>query len=116
MPAADAAHTHRVMRILFPPAAHRLTGEPDAARRPLQDRRGRDARHVESGTGYRAGGGERPVDAAASSAPSASCSTMVAEPTSVRRDAPETGSGCGSEPSWLDAQDMQCCGVFRWQM
>src|SRR5262249_1569487 len=99
-PAAMAAHTNRMTRIVvssrFPLTS---TGEPGCSGPRARAIADVGLTAYESGTAYSAGGGERPLEPDASSASSASCSTVVAKPAAVSRDAPGTGRGCGSEPS-----------------
>ena len=61
-------------------------------------------------------GGDRPYVLTASSAPSGRASRAKSSPASARRQAPGAGQIRDSDPSGFDAHDVQCCGVFRWQM
>jgi len=65
--------------------------------------------------GQAAEGGERPVVCEERRNPSARNPNAKARPASASVHAPAMTGVCGFEPTWLDVQAAQCCGVLMWQ-
>ena len=61
-------------------------------------------------------GGERPLLRVARRALSDTESEAEAEPASWRTAAPVVACVSALDPTGLDAQEVQCCGVLRWQI
>src|SRR4051812_9809934 len=88
----------------------RSSREADASRS-----RPRPASDVDRSDDQASAGGDRPENVVERRAPSESESATTAPPASANRMLSSAADVCGWTLSGLDAQDVQCCGVFRWQ-
>src|SRR5262245_27990770 len=61
-------------------------------------------------------GGERPLLLTARSALSEIGAKAAVDPASRSTAAPGVESASALDPTGLDVQEVQCCGVLRWQM